>query len=137
MLHCRCASIRATLLTLLLVIPFAAHAFAQGKKSQSRQVTQSTVIRWSGQPGINRYRLQLARDERFTDIVLDRAVTGREYTVTELPSGSYFWRVAPAAGETGAYSSPAPVTLGSGAASDGGGTTTTGTTPKTLRPTDN
>jgi outer membrane protein assembly factor BamB len=85
---------------------------AQSGRPEARQVTQSTVIRWSGQPGIKRYRLQLARDEKFADIIFDRAVVGLEYRVTELPSGSYYWRVAPAAVETGAYSSPAPVQIG-------------------------
>ncbi|HEX8650300.1 MAG TPA: PQQ-binding-like beta-propeller repeat protein [Pyrinomonadaceae bacterium] len=132
MSYLRCASLRASLLpALLLVICLAPQALAQGG-GQARQVTQSTVIRWNAQPGINRYRLQLARDERFTDIVFDRAVTGHEYTVTELPSGSYYWRVAPAAGETGAYSSAVPVLIG-GAAND----TANNTTPRTVRPADN
>lgn len=79
---------------------------------QARQVGPSILIRWTGTPGVARYRLQLATDEAFKDIVFDQAVVGRQYVVKELPPGSYFWRVAPAAGETGAYSAPARVTLG-------------------------
>jgi outer membrane protein assembly factor BamB len=67
---------------------------------------------WEGNPKIARYRLQLARDEAFSDIVFDKLVLAREYTVTELASGRYFWHVAPAAGETGIYSRPLPVTIG-------------------------
>jgi outer membrane protein assembly factor BamB len=119
----------------LLFILFAPHALAQSRPA-SRQVAQSTIIRWKGQPGVNRYRLQLARDERFTDIVFDRAVTGREYTVTELPSGSYYWRVAPAAGETGEYSKAAPVLVGGGAGNATSNNTGAGTPPKTLTPAD-
>lgn len=71
----------------------------------------SVLIRWDGQPKIERYRLQLARDEAFSDIVFDRIVMGREYTVMELDPGKYFWRVAPSAGETGKYSPPLPVEI--------------------------
>jgi outer membrane protein assembly factor BamB len=67
---------------------------------------------WEGNPKIARYRLQLARDEAFSDIVLDKLVMAREYTVTELAPGRYFWHVAPSAGETGVYSRPLPVTVG-------------------------
>jgi outer membrane protein assembly factor BamB len=104
---------RARFLTLLLVAAACApQVIAQSGRPEARQSTQSAVIRWSGQPGINRYRLQLARDEKFTDIIFDRAVVGREYKVTELPAGSYYWRVAPAVVETGVYSTPAPVQIG-------------------------
>ena len=136
MSHCRCASLRIPLLTLLLVVACASQVSAQNKP-EARQVAQSVVIRWSGQTGINRYRLQLARDEQFTDIVFDRAVTGREYTVTGLSSGRYFWRVAPAAGETGAYSKPAPVQIGDGGTVNAGGTTTNAGTRPALSPADN
>ncbi|HYY41472.1 MAG TPA: PQQ-binding-like beta-propeller repeat protein, partial [Pyrinomonadaceae bacterium] len=69
------------------------------------------LIRWRGRTGIDRYRLQVARDRNFSDIVFDRAVMGFEAEV-ELPQGDgFFWRVAPAAQETGEYSAPEPVVL--------------------------
>jgi outer membrane protein assembly factor BamB len=86
---------------------------AQGQKAAApvaRQVDSSVRIRWRGQPGVERYRLQVARDEGFNDIIHDQAVTGREVLVT-LPSGQYFWRVAPAVGETGTYTTPQAVEL--------------------------
>ncbi len=82
---------------------------AQGGGAQAREVSSSILVRWTGQPGIERYRLQLATDEGFQDIVFDEAVVGRQYVVRTLPRGRYFWRVAPAVGETGAFSSAAPV----------------------------
>ncbi len=97
-------------LLLALASPFS--FAAQDAPPQPRQVGPSILIRWQGKPGIARYRLQLATDEAFKDIVFDRAVVGRQYVVRELPPGNYFWRVAPAAGETGAYSTPTRVTLG-------------------------
>ena len=82
---------------------------------QSQQVAAQTgkqiMIRWRGRPGIGRYRLQVARDRDFRDTAFDRAVVGLEYQV-ELPAGdSFFWRVAPAAQETGEFSAPEPVNL--------------------------
>ncbi|HEV2708079.1 MAG TPA: PQQ-binding-like beta-propeller repeat protein [Pyrinomonadaceae bacterium] len=82
---------------------------AQAGGAQAREVSSSILVRWTGQPGIERYRLQLATDEGFQDIVFDEAVVGRQYVVRTLPKGRYFWRVAPAVGETGAFSSPARV----------------------------
>ena len=80
---------------------------------QARQLPPSILVRWQGKPGVNRYRLQLATDERFEDVVFDQAVEGRQYVVKDLPPGNYFWRVAPAAAETSiTYSRPERVTLG-------------------------
>lgn len=88
-------------LALLVVAPLALPA-------QPQQKTQATSLqlRWPGQQGVLRYRLQLARDDKFSDIVFDRAVFGTEYAVTNLEPGRYYWRVAPAVKETGTYSPP-------------------------------
>ena len=74
----------------------------------ARQVSSTAIIRWQGQPGVERYRLQVARDQAFTDIIFDQAVTGRQHVVS-IPPGNYYWRVAPAVAETGRYSTPVPV----------------------------
>jgi hypothetical protein len=82
------------------------------QKPQAQQVEPAILVRWEGKPGINRYRLQLATDEKFTDIVFDQAVEGRQYVVKGLPPGDYFWRVAPAAAETSvSYTRPERVEL--------------------------
>src|SRR5215208_3878990 len=84
------------------------------RKPVATQVPPSILVRWLGKPDVNRYRLQLATDEKFEDVVFDQAVEGRQYVVKDLPPGNYFWRVAPAAAETSvAYSQPERVTLGS------------------------
>ena len=98
-------------LLLLLLILFPSFAASQGEASPFAAQLGYARIAWDGKPKISRYRLQLARNEKFDDIVFDKLVEGREYKVTEIPPGSYFWRVAPAAGETGAYSKPIPVTV--------------------------
>jgi len=50
------------------------------------------------------WRLQVAADDKFQDVFIDRRVVGDHYLVSEIPSGYYYWRVAPA--ETQSYSSP-------------------------------
>lgn len=105
-------SIRRVCISLLLLFS-PALGFGQVKPTPSPtpQVNASARITWEGKPKVTRYRLQLARNEEFTDIVFDKVVEGREFTITEIPTGRYFWRVAPAARETAAYSKPLPVTI--------------------------
>ncbi|HVG33761.1 MAG TPA: FG-GAP-like repeat-containing protein [Pyrinomonadaceae bacterium] len=104
---------RNILFTLLFAVSMA--AFAQMVTTPSAAQTQasgpSALIRWNIRTRARRFRLQLARDARFTDIVFDRAIEGREYLVTELPAGKYFWRVAPATPETGTFTRPAPIEI--------------------------
>jgi outer membrane protein assembly factor BamB len=69
-------------------------------------------IHWEERPGVSRYRLQLARDDEFKDIVFDRLVSGHEYVVADLSPGAYYWRVAPAEYETGRFSAPALIKAG-------------------------
>src|SRR5436190_4301185 len=61
-------------------------------------------LRWGARRGVSRYRLQLALDVGFADIVFDRVVNGNERQVTELPPGKYFWRVAPLTKTLGDFS---------------------------------
>jgi outer membrane protein assembly factor BamB len=83
-----------------------------GQKPQAQQIAPTLLIRWQGKPGINRYRLQLATDEKFEDVVFDQAVEGHQHLVKGLPAGNYFWRVASAAAETStAYTQPERVSL--------------------------
>src|SRR5437870_13870572 len=62
-------------------------------------------LRWGARPGVSRYRLQLALDVGFADIVFDRVVTGNERQITELPPGKYFWRIAPLTKTLGEFTS--------------------------------
>jgi outer membrane protein assembly factor BamB len=123
--------LRLILLPLIFAIVPQADALllAQTKtQSAAPQTKTSLHLRWPGQPGVLRYRLQLARDEQFNDIVFDRAVFGTEYVVTDLAPGRYFWRFAPAVKETGTYSKPRSIEIAEDARTDtsvGVGTTTT------------
>ncbi len=131
--------LRFFLLTLILAAsPFAADARAQGTTTPPAQTKTSLHLRWPAQEGVLRYRLQLARDEQFQDIVFDRAVFGTEYVVTELGPGKYFWRFAPAVKETGTFTTPRPIEiLPDAATNSGGGATPTPTPATTLTPAPN
>src|SRR5712664_3219346 len=64
-----------------------------GRATPGGQST-SAHLRWGARPGVSRYRLQLASDREFNDIIFDRVVSGNEYEVGDLVPGRYFWRVA-------------------------------------------
>jgi hypothetical protein len=76
---------------------------AQEQEANPTQAEGGTLIRWRARPNVERYRLQLASDNAFNDIVFDRAVIGNTYRVTEVSAGRYYWRVAPATTETEDY----------------------------------
>ena len=117
-------TLRFVLLVSLLVV--APSTFAQSGRQATQNKTQPTQSKtslhlvWPGQQGVLRYRLQVARDVEFRDIVFDRAVFGTEYLVTELAPGSYYWRVAPAVKETGTFTPPRLVVITEQPISDAG-----------------
>lgn len=80
---------------------------AQTPTASAGQIAAPLKLRWPARPRAKRYRLQVALDQKFTDIVFDRAVEGVEQEVSGLQPGKYYWRVAPATPETGRYSTPA------------------------------
>src|SRR5712691_1286365 len=72
--------------------------------SSARGQSPKVHLRWGARPGVRRYRLQLAGDREFNDIIFDRVVSGNEYEISDLVPGRYFWRVA-ALTNTSEYSS--------------------------------
>lgn len=68
--------------------------------------TSPVTVRWSARPGVTRYRLQVAHDRDFADIVFDGVVRGLEYQIDDLTAGNYFWRVASLDPKIGEFSSP-------------------------------
>lgn len=82
------------------------------------------TLRWGARPGVSRYRLQLANDARFSDVIFDRVVSGHEYRMTDLLPGRYYWRVASLNAKRGQFSSAGVIVVPAN-----GGTKTTPTTP--------
>jgi outer membrane protein assembly factor BamB len=124
--------LRCILITLVFALFPASLTVAQNDQPGAQTKT-SLHLRWPGQQGVLRYRLQLAKDDQFKDIVFDRAVYGTEYVVTELAAGKYFWRIAPAVKETGTFSAARPIEV----VEDGGTTPVPTATPPPLLPASN
>ncbi|MDQ3907983.1 MAG: PQQ-binding-like beta-propeller repeat protein [Acidobacteriota bacterium] len=74
-------------------------------RAAAQQQEVETTFHLQPLPGVSRYRLQVALDARFTDIVYDGAANGLEQRVALAP-GTYYWRYAPAPKETGRFSAP-------------------------------
>ena len=96
---------------LLLMVTLLGAAEATRAQSSDFPTPQATTVRlrWGQQAGVFRYRLQLARDREFADIVFDRVVTGNETVIDALSPGRYFWRIAPLTTKLGMFSSSASI----------------------------
>jgi outer membrane protein assembly factor BamB len=111
-----CSTHLCLLLAACLGLSLSASAAAQSQKQASpASITQNNLqdqkpaaevmLRWGVRPGVFRYRLQLAADSNFADIVFDGVVSGHEYRIRELTPGTYFWRIAPLTSKLGDFSS--------------------------------
>src|SRR5712664_4185557 len=78
---------------------------AQAQDYPPAQSKTTVHVRWGERAGVSRYRLQLARDSSFRDIVFDRVVTGNEIDIDDLMPGRYFWRIASLTTKLGEFSS--------------------------------
>ena len=59
----------------------------------SRRIPAQVDFAWSGALA-SEFRLQVARDAKFTDLVCDRRQPGTGFSHRYLKSGTYYWRVA-------------------------------------------
>lgn len=101
----RRAAIVTLLCTALLFFSAAATRPSAASSEPAAQQEVETTFRWQPQAGVARYRLQVALDARFTNIIYDGATNGLEQKVPLAP-GTYYWRYAPAPKETGRFSPP-------------------------------
>jgi len=86
------------------------HSPISQSQQEPRESGLSTIhLRWGARPGVTRYRLQLATDHGFTDIVFDRVVAGTDYQINDLAPGKYYWRIAPLTPKLGEFSSAAVI----------------------------
>jgi outer membrane protein assembly factor BamB len=95
--HLSLFSLTAAMLAVAaLPVPSIGSSFAPNPSSSAPAAGQvaNAHLRWGARPGISRYRLQLASDREFNDIIFDRVVSDTEYEVSDLTPGRYFWRVA-------------------------------------------
>ena len=106
------ARLSIALAFLLLLAPQRTNSQASAQDQSLPQSNTKVHLHWGARPGVSRYRLQLAVDRDFRDIVFDRIVNGTETDVNDLPVGKYFWRIA-ALTRTGLgeFSSSAPIEI--------------------------
>src|SRR5258708_36412535 len=97
--------LRGLLLTAAMLLSGTVFVLAQTAPANSETNNPEVHLRWGSRPGVSRYRLQLASDSAFADIVFDRVVAGNEYQIKDLSAGRYFWRVAPLTAKLGEFSS--------------------------------
>jgi outer membrane protein assembly factor BamB len=98
-------------------------------QNPDQQQSNTTVhLEWGKRPGVARYRLQLASDVNFRDIVFDRVINGNQTQVNDLAPGNYFWRVAPLTNALGQFSSAGQIEI-KAAASPAAGLKTPVATP--------
>ena len=70
-----------------------------------RSLPPKVQLTWHAIADMTGYRLQLARDRKFRDIVLDEHLSKTEFAHGNLRPGNYFWRVGGVRGEDeGAFS---------------------------------
>jgi outer membrane protein assembly factor BamB len=96
---------RTAFLIAVVILGVVARDTAGQDSTAPTQTTTSVHLRWGQRPGVSRYRLQLAQDRDFADIVFDRVVEGLESEINDLDPGRYFWRVAPLTTKLGEFSS--------------------------------
>ncbi|WP_420555036.1 FecR domain-containing protein [Neptuniibacter marinus] len=76
---------------------------------------EAPVLEWTQSSEAVSYRLQIASDQQFSNILLDRpSLTSNQFTASELlPTNTYYWRVASLAGdgELGPYSTQRSLTI--------------------------
>ena len=73
---------------------------AQGSTAYYRDVPPRLRFSWKPAEPTNDYRLTLARDPQFRQVVVDEQVSGTTFAHGNLKRGQYYWRVQALAGKT-------------------------------------
>jgi outer membrane protein assembly factor BamB len=100
------AALALTQALLLASDIFASATFGQQKCNPPQ--TPVAKIQWNKEPGVTKYRVQIASDDKFSDVLFDSLIEGSEYVVRDLAPGHYYWRIAQAETETWQFVKPMP-----------------------------
>lgn len=106
---CRAFHLKPLRLLIALAVVFVSTAPSHqtlGQQIPGQTLVFPASIQWDSQPGVTWYRLQIGSDGTLRDIFYDRRVFGARHTVSLLPPGYYYWRIAPAGDQLGAFSRP-------------------------------
>lgn len=72
---------------------FLIHKTAPVVKTISLKSGSKVEFSWLSKVGVKTYRLQIAKDKQFTNLLFDQRVHDTHFE-TSLPAGRYFWRVS-------------------------------------------
>jgi hypothetical protein len=75
-----------------------------------------TTIELPRQAGVSKYRLQIADDKGFRNVLFDVRLVGGPHNVCWLSPGYYYWRVAPSNSNAGAFLKPVKFFVSGGVA---------------------
>ncbi|HSS19436.1 MAG TPA: hypothetical protein VLL54_05125 [Pyrinomonadaceae bacterium] len=98
--------VKSGFLLLAVFVMAVVHFDGSAQQASGREVAFPVTLEWAKQKSATKYRLQIAADEKFENIYLDRRVSGNRYTVEDLSSGYYYWRVAAGDSRAGNFSRP-------------------------------
>jgi len=98
----------ALALTQALLLASLCSSATFGQQKCNRPQAPVARIQWNKQPGVTKYRVQIASDDKFSDVLFDGLIEGSEYVVRDLGPGHYYWRIAQAETETGQFEKPIP-----------------------------
>lgn len=59
-----------------------------------RELTPRVRFNWSGGKGNDAYHLQVAKDNTFKEMLVDKRIAGTEFVHGNLKKGIYFWRIS-------------------------------------------
>ena len=65
-----------------------------GTELAYRDVPPRVAFRWNPVAHASAYRLRIARDRDFEDLLFDQAVDGRGFTLSDLHAGEHYWSVS-------------------------------------------
>ena len=94
--------------SLVLIVAGLPTTIGQSLLAQNNRQSQTNPnihLHWGARRRVVRYRLQIANDPDFHDIVLDVVITGTQTDINDLPPGKYFWRIAALTRSLGEFSS--------------------------------
>ncbi len=64
-----------------------------GNVTYYRESPPRIRLKWKKGEGAGSYRLQIARDKKFGNVVYDSRIRGEEHTLGNLTGGTYYWKV--------------------------------------------
>jgi hypothetical protein len=110
-MQARCLRSQLSGRLLALATVLAACAFIPSYNSAVAQTAEPpvffpTTIEWNKQAGVSKYRLQIADDKDFHNILFDVQLAGGPHNVCWLSPGYYYWRVASSEPRAGAFLTP-------------------------------